>query len=124
VTVSTLLAKTINSFLHLKLDLLEEKDILLTLHESQEDQRGQPRHRHGEEQDATTAEPVYSRPEQQPGTAPCAHRQQVRPIEARGCASDITSERAVTVTNAVSDESEGGRTKKTKMKQSCIYRRV
>lgn len=78
----------------------------LTLHESQEDQRGEPGQRHGEQQDATATAPVYGRPQQQPGTAPCADGQQVRPIEAGGGASDVTSERAVTVTNAVGDESE------------------
>lgn len=81
----------------------------LTLHESQEDQRGQARHRHGEEQDAAAAAPVHRRPEQQPGSAPCAHGQQVGPVEAGGRASDVTSEGAVTVTNAVRDEPGGGR---------------
>lgn len=94
-------------------DYIEEKNwSLLTLHESQEDQRGQPRHRHGEEQDATATVPVHGRPEQQPGAPPCAHRQQVRPVEAGGRAFDVTPERAVTVTNAVGDESEGGQIEK------------
>lgn len=79
----------------------------LTLHEPQEDQRGQACHRHGEEQDATAAASVYRCPQQQPGPTPCTHRQQVCPVEAGGRASDVTSERAVTMTDAVRDESEG-----------------
>lgn len=81
----------------------------LTLHESEEDQRGQPRHRHGEEQDAAATVPVHGCPERDPGAAACTHRQQVHPVEAGGVASDVTSERAVAVTNAMRDEPEGGR---------------
>lgn len=81
----------------------------LTLHEAEEDQRSQARHRHGQQQDAAATAPVYGRPEQQPSPSPCTHGQQVGPVEAGGGASDITSERAVTVTNAVRDESGGER---------------
>lgn len=80
----------------------------LTLHEPQEDQRGQPRHRHGEEQDATATAPVHGRPQQQPGPAPRADGQQVGPVEAGGGASDVASEGAVAVADAVGDESKGG----------------
>lgn len=79
----------------------------LTLHETQQDQRGQAHHRHGEEQDATAAAPVDCCPEQQPGSTPCTHSKQVHPVETGGRASDVTTERAVTVSDAMGDEPEG-----------------
>lgn len=79
----------------------------LTLHESQEDQGGQARHRHGEQKDAAATAPVDGCPQQHPGAAARAHRQKVGPIEAGSRASHVTSERAVAVADAVRDESKG-----------------
>lgn len=79
----------------------------LTLHEPKKDQRGQTRHRHEQEQDATATTPVHRCPQQEPGTATRTYRQQVRPVEAGGVASDVTSEGAVAMTDAVRDEAEG-----------------
>ena len=81
----------------------------LTLHQSQQDQGGQPRQRHAKQQDATATASVHGCPQQQPCPAPRADRQQVGPIEAGGCASDIAAERAVAVADAVGDEPGEGR---------------
>ena len=78
----------------------------LTVHEPQQDERGQPRHRHGEQQDATATAPVHRGPQQQPGPAPRTDGQQVGPIEAGGVTSDVPAERAVAVTDAVGNEPE------------------
>lgn len=86
----------------------------LTLHQPQQDQRGQAHHRHGEEQYATAAASVDCCPKKQPGSTPGAHREQVHPVETGTRASDVTSERAVTVRDAVRDEPESRKTGATR----------
>lgn len=86
----------------------------LTLHQPQQDQRGQAHHRHGEEQYATAAASVDCCPKKQQGSTPRTHREHVHPVETGTRASDVTSERAVTVSDAVRDEPEGGKTGATR----------
>lgn len=100
-------ARTWGSLIPTEASCLQPPPPPLTLHEAQEDQRRQARHRHEQQQDAAAAAPVHGGPEQQPGSAPCAHRQQVRPVEAGGGASDVAPEGAVAVADAVRDEPAG-----------------
>lgn len=79
----------------------------LTLHESQQYEGGQARHGHGEQQDAPAAAPIHRRPQQQPGPAPGAHRQQVGPVEAGGRTPHVPPEGAVAVADAMGDEAAG-----------------